>query len=353
MMIADLAAVVLTLAITVLTSVPLGRYMARVFQGRRTWLDPVLLPIERAILWLLRVAPDDSQDWRGYAVSLLVSNAVMWGIAWMIVTTQAWLPLNPDGIANMDAGAGLQHRRRASSPTPTCSTTAARPGLSYLRQMFMVTFLQFVTAATGMAALAAVIRALGGSRLTRLGHFYVDVTRASVRILLPLSIVVGTIALWQGTPMTFGGAVHATTLEGAPADDRARRGRGGGRDQAARHQRRRLLRAELGASVREPDAAHQPGADVGDRRRPDGHGLDPRGDDRPAATRGRALRDAARALRAAARRRRCGARPGAARRSPPPASPSQAVRSKARRSASGPRCRRSGPRRRPRPRTDR
>ena len=212
---ADLAAVTLTLGITVLTSVPLGRYMARVFQGQPTWLDPVVLPIERAILRLVRVAADDSQDWRDYARSLLISNAVMWIVAWTIVTCQAWLPLNPDGIANMTPA--LAFNTASSFVTNTnLQHYSGETGLSTFAQMFMVTFLQFVTAASGMAALAAVIRALGGSRLTRLGHFYVDVTRASVRILLPLSLAVGTIALWQGTPMTLGGAVHATTLEGTP-----------------------------------------------------------------------------------------------------------------------------------------
>jgi K+-transporting ATPase ATPase A chain len=87
-------------------------------------------------------------------------------------------------------------------------------GLSYLSQMIAITFLQFVTAATGMAALVAIIRALGGNRLTKLGNFYVDLTRAAVRVLLPLAIFVATILIWQGSPMTFEPAVQATTLEG-------------------------------------------------------------------------------------------------------------------------------------------
>jgi K+-transporting ATPase ATPase A chain len=80
--------------------------------------------------------------------------------------------------------------------------------------MIAITFLQFVTAATGMAACMAIIRALGGSRLTQLGSFYVDLTRASVRVLLPLALLVGVVLVWQGSPMTFAGAVKATTLEG-------------------------------------------------------------------------------------------------------------------------------------------
>jgi K+-transporting ATPase ATPase A chain len=87
-------------------------------------------------------------------------------------------------------------------------------GLSYLSQIIVITFLQFVTAATGIAACIAIIRALGGNRLKEIGNFYVDLTRATVRVLLPLSLLVGTVLISQGTPMTFQGAVKALTLEG-------------------------------------------------------------------------------------------------------------------------------------------
>jgi K+-transporting ATPase ATPase A chain len=88
-------------------------------------------------------------------------------------------------------------------------------GLSYLSQIGFATFLQFVTAATGVAACIAIIRGLGGNRLTKLGNFYVDLTRATVRLFLPLAILVGVILMWQGSPMTFAPAIKATTLEGA------------------------------------------------------------------------------------------------------------------------------------------
>jgi K+-transporting ATPase ATPase A chain len=86
--------------------------------------------------------------------------------------------------------------------------------LSYLTQMIVITFLQFVTAATGIAACVAIIRALAGNSMKHIGNFYVDLTRATVRVLLPLALLVGTVLIWQGTPMTFEGAVKATTLEG-------------------------------------------------------------------------------------------------------------------------------------------
>jgi K+-transporting ATPase ATPase A chain len=212
---ADLLGVALLLAFTIATSVPIGRYMARVFQSEPTLLDPVLGPIERLLLRLLRLDASATQDWRAYGATLLASNAVMFAVAMLILRTQAWLPLNPDHIANM--APDLAFNTAASFVTNTnLQHYSGETGLSTFSQMFVVTWLQFVTAATGMAALAAVLRALAGHRVTTLGHFYVDATRASVRVLLPLALVVGTIGLWQGTPMTLEGAVHATTLEGSP-----------------------------------------------------------------------------------------------------------------------------------------
>ena len=87
-------------------------------------------------------------------------------------------------------------------------------GLSYFSQMFVISFLQFVTAGTGIAAAVAIIRGLGGNRLTVLGNFYVDLTRATVRVFLPLALLVSVLVMWQGTPMTFEGAAKATTVEG-------------------------------------------------------------------------------------------------------------------------------------------
>ena len=209
----EYAAVVFTIVVTALTSLPLGRYMARVFGGERTLLDPILGPIERLVLRVTGVDPDQGQDWKQYARSLLVSNVVMWLATFAVVTLQKWLPLNPDGIANMEPT--LAFNTISSFTTNTnLQHYSGESGLSYLSQMIAITFLQFVTAATGMAACIAVIRGLGGNRLTQLGSFYLDLTRASVRVLLPLALVVGTLLISEGVPMTFEGAVKATTLEG-------------------------------------------------------------------------------------------------------------------------------------------
>ncbi|HEY7650491.1 MAG TPA: potassium-transporting ATPase subunit KdpA, partial [Methylomirabilota bacterium] len=140
-------------------------------------------------------------------------NVFMWLVTFAVVTLQKWLPLNPDGIGNMEPT--LAFNTISSFTTNTnLQHYSGETGLSYFSQMFAITFLQFVTAATGVAACIAIIRGLGGNRLTQLGNFYVDLTRATVRVFLPLSLLVGAILLWQGTPMTFEGAAKATTLEG-------------------------------------------------------------------------------------------------------------------------------------------
>ncbi len=209
----DLIAVAVTILFTVATSFPLGRYIFKLFTGQRTILDPVLAPIERLVLRATGVAAGAEQDWKHYSTSLLVSNLVMWLTTFAIVSLQHVLPLNPDGIGPMEPM--LAFNTISSFTTNTnLQHYSGETGLSYFSQMFVVTFLQFVTAATGVAAGIAVMRGLGGNRLTRLGNFYVDCTRATVRLFLPLALAVGVVLLSQGTPATFGGAVRAATVEG-------------------------------------------------------------------------------------------------------------------------------------------
>jgi K+-transporting ATPase ATPase A chain len=209
----EYAAVAFTILFTVLTSLPLGRYMARVFQGERTALDPVFVPIERLVLRLTGVDPAEGQNWKQYSRSLLVSNVFMWLAGFAIVTLQKWLPLNPDHIGNMEPT--LAFNTISSFVTNTnLQHYSGETGLSCLSQILPITFLQFVTAATGVAACIAIMRALGGSRLKQIGSFYVDLTRATVRLFLPLAILVGLVLMWQGSPMTFAPAAGAATLEG-------------------------------------------------------------------------------------------------------------------------------------------
>src|SRR5262245_17553045 len=209
----EVIAVVVTIAFTIATSLVVGRYMFKVFTGLPTLIDPVFVLVEKLVLRLTGVDPGEQQDWKQYSVSMLISNVFMWLATFAIVSLQRSLPLNPDGIGNMEPT--LSFNTISSFTTNTnLQHYSGETGLSYFSQMFVITFLQFVTAATGIAACIAIIRGLAGNRLTKLGNFYVDMTRASVRVLLPLALLLGVILLWQGVPMTFEGAVHATTVEG-------------------------------------------------------------------------------------------------------------------------------------------
>jgi K+-transporting ATPase ATPase A chain len=209
----EYVAVAFTILFAIATSLWVGRYMFHVFSGQRTFLDPLLVPIERLVLRLTGVDPGEQQDWKQYSLSLLISNVFMWLATWFIVTLQQYLPLDPDGIANMEPT--LAFNTISSFTTNTnLQHYSGETGLSYFSQMFAITFLQFVTAATGVAACIALIRGLGGNRLEHLGNFYVDLTRATVRVFLPLGLLVGVVLLSQGSPMTFEAAAKAVTLEG-------------------------------------------------------------------------------------------------------------------------------------------
>jgi K+-transporting ATPase ATPase A chain len=207
-------AVVVTVVLVGATSVPLGRYIARVFTGQRTLLDPVLRPVERLVFRAVGIDLSQEQTWQQYSRSLLISNVVMWLAAWTILSTQQYLPLNPDGIANMEPTLAFNTASSFTSNT-NLQHYSGETGLSYFSQIFAITFLQFVTAATGIAACVALMRALAGNRLSTIGDFYLDLTRATVRLLLPLAVVVAIVLMWQGSPMTFEGAARVTTVEGA------------------------------------------------------------------------------------------------------------------------------------------
>src|SRR6185503_5032576 len=133
-------AVVVTIAFTIATSLVVGRYMFKVFTGERTLLDPAFVPIERLILRVTGVDVTQQQDWKQYSVSLLVSNVVMWIATFAVVSLQQWLPINPDGIGNMEPT--LAFNTISSFVTNTnLQHYSGETGLSYFSQMFVISFL--------------------------------------------------------------------------------------------------------------------------------------------------------------------------------------------------------------------
>ena len=194
--------------------VPLGRFMARVFEGERTFLSPVLRPVESVLYRLGGVDERREQDWITYTVAMLLFNAAGFLIVYGLMRLQALLPLNP---ADMSAVApDLTFNTAVSFTTNTnWQNYGGESTLSYLTQMVGLTTQNFVSAATGIALAIALIRAFARTSARTIGNFWVDLTRCTLYVLLPLSIIAALILIWQGVPQNIGAYVDASTLEGA------------------------------------------------------------------------------------------------------------------------------------------
>ena len=199
----------LFIALPVLLSWPLGRFMTAV-------MNPSLNSSDGMLAILLRKTGGSilqwEQDWKGYLISMLFFNAIMFGAVILMLALQQMLPLNPDGKGPLEAS--LIFNTAASFVTNTnLQHYAGEVSMSYFSQLFALTWLQFVSAATGISCFTALARSLAGSTLV--GNFYRDLLRSTLFILLPLSIVVALMLVVGGVPMTFEGAAAARTLEGA------------------------------------------------------------------------------------------------------------------------------------------
>ena len=206
--------IALVLALVFALAVPLGYYMAAVLQGGRTLLSPVLGPVERGFYKLAGVNPATSMGWKTYAVALIVLQAVHFVVLYSMLRLQQYLPFNPDGQGAVSPQ--LAFNTAISFVTNTnWQAYGGETTLSYGTQMWGLTVHNFLSAATGIAAAAVVARAFAGGGLKTLGNFWVDLTRITLYVLLPLVIVYAVFLIATGVPMTLSGAIEAQTLEGA------------------------------------------------------------------------------------------------------------------------------------------
>ena len=197
-----------------ITVKPLGLYMARVFSGERTALSPVLGRLEADLYRLSGISPGKEQGWFAYTVSMLVFSLAGFIALYAILRLQAYLPLNPQGFAGM--APDLAFNTAVSFVTNTnWQNYGGETTLSHFSQMAGLTVQNFLSAATGMALAVALTRALARSRVSTLGNFWVDMTRATLYVLLPLAFVVALAFVAMGLPQTLDASVTATTLEGA------------------------------------------------------------------------------------------------------------------------------------------
>jgi K+-transporting ATPase, KdpA len=193
---------------------PLGLYMARVFAGERTLLHPVFGPVEHGFYRLSGIDLGKEQGWRTYTLSMLSFSIAGFLLLYAILRLQTYLPFNPQGFAGM--APDLAFNTAVSFVTNTnWQNYGGETTLSHFSQMAGLTVQNFLSAATGMAVAVALTRALARSRITTLGNFWVDMTRATLFMLLPLAVVIALAFVATGLPQTLAGSVTATTLEGA------------------------------------------------------------------------------------------------------------------------------------------
>src|SRR5262245_35525088 len=200
-------------AIVLVLVKPVGLYMTKVFNGERTWLTPVLRPVERGFYALSGVREKEDQHWLAYAFGMLLFNAAGFFLLYAILRLQAYLPLNPQGFGNVPSD--LAFNTAISFTTNTnWQNYAGETTMSYFSQMAGLTVHNFVSAATGIALAMALIRGFARRSAQGVGNFWVDLTRCCLYVLLPISIVIALFLVWQGMPQNLGGYVSATTLEG-------------------------------------------------------------------------------------------------------------------------------------------
>ncbi|HZP20423.1 MAG TPA: potassium-transporting ATPase subunit KdpA, partial [Bauldia sp.] len=193
---------------------PLGGYMTRVFTGERTFLSPVLVPVERLIYRLGGLDERQEQPWLTYAVSMLLFHVGGFVLLYALLRLQGSLPLNPQGMGPVPEALSLN--TAISFITNTNWQNYAGEGtLSYLTQMLGLTHQNFLSAATGIVLAVALIRGFARASATTVGSFWVDMTRCTLYVLLPICIPFALFLVWQGIPQTLGAYVDATTLEGA------------------------------------------------------------------------------------------------------------------------------------------
>ncbi len=209
----DILQIVLFLGLLTACTPWLGRYMQRVFDGERTFLRPALHPVEKLLYRFSGVAMDEEQSWKGYAAALLLFNALGFLFLFLLQLAQGVLPLNPEKLPGVEPL--LAFNTATSFVTNTnWQAYAGETTLSRLTQMLGLGVQNFLSAATGIAGLLALTRGLARRSATTVGNFWVDMTRATLYVLLPLSLALAITLVSQGVVQNFNPDIAATTLTG-------------------------------------------------------------------------------------------------------------------------------------------
>ncbi|PYF02896.1 K+-transporting ATPase ATPase A chain [Rhodopseudomonas faecalis] len=192
----------------------LGAYLTRVFDGQRTWLSPVLRPIEIVLYRVAGVDQKQEQHWVSYTIALLLFHVAGFLFLYLLLRLQALLPLNPAGQGPV--AADLTFNTTMSFLTNTnWQNYGGESTMSYLSQMLGLTVQNYLSAASGIAISLALVRGFARASSHTVGNFWVDVTRATLYVLMPICVLLALFFVWQGMPQTLNPYVEATTLEGA------------------------------------------------------------------------------------------------------------------------------------------
>lgn len=205
-------AIIFFLIVLALTK-PIGLYLTRIFSGEKTWLSPVLQPVERLIYRLGGVKEDEEMPWYAYAFAMLAFSVVSFFYLYLLLRTQKWLPFNPQQFDNMSPD--LAFNTAISFTTNTnWQFYSGESTMSYLSQMAGLAWHNFVSAAVGIAIAVAIVRGIVRTSVKTLGNFWVDLTRCSLYVLLPISIVVGLYFVASGMPQNLHAYNNVVSLEG-------------------------------------------------------------------------------------------------------------------------------------------
>ncbi|MFC4262321.1 potassium-transporting ATPase subunit KdpA [Ferruginibacter yonginensis] len=208
----EIMGIVAMFILLLLLAIPLGNYMGKVLSNQKTWLDVIINPIDHFCYKISGIDVRKSMNWKQHLIALLTINFIWFLIAMFVLTNMSWLPLNPD--ANPSMSGDLAFNTAISFITNTnLQHYSGETGLSYLGQLSLMLW-QFISAGTGIAICAVVFMAMKTSATNELGNFYQYFVRSCTRILLPIALVVATILVLNGTPMTFAGKDTITTLQG-------------------------------------------------------------------------------------------------------------------------------------------
>src|ERR1700747_1193111 len=200
--------------IVILIARPFGGYMTRVFNGERTFLSPVLRPVERTVYWCCGVNEKEEQHWLTYAVAMLFFSVVGFLTLYALQRLQWYLPFHPQGLTGVEQS--LAFNTSVSFVTNTnWQSYVPETTMGYLVQMAGLTVHNFVSAAVGIVLAIALIGGFARHEARGIGNFWVYLTRCTLSILLPISLVVALLFVWQGVPQNLNAYVDATTLEGA------------------------------------------------------------------------------------------------------------------------------------------